>query len=237
MVVLMETWRKISDIAKKALFLATKFGDLLTIWMFPEIAGEFHNIMIYDSRLYTYAQLLVEVLSPDKLLNVITFQSFEKKGFHQDFIVTGVYRTPHASDRGLKLKKKALDRWITTNVVCLAKTATAGSDVVQSGRPIFDDLFQHLCPYISNNTANVVTNGQAFVAYPHRPMTLHNPTKNSLAVLYYKILESYSQVQNVKLGGHQTCLSINRLWHELCDMLRRLVGTTAPGHHDCSIQE
>ncbi|GFV34063.1 transposable element Tcb2 transposase [Trichonephila clavipes] len=43
--------------------------------------------------------------------------------------------------------------------------------------------------------------------------------------------------QNVKLGGHQTCLSINRLWHELCDMLHRLVGTTAPGHHDCSIQE
>ncbi|GFY17334.1 hypothetical protein TNCV_1091071 [Trichonephila clavipes] len=27
------------------------------------------------------------------------------------------------------------------------------------------------------------------------------------------------------VGGHQTCLSINRLWHELCDMLRRLVGT------------
>ncbi|GFT75556.1 hypothetical protein TNCV_1135271 [Trichonephila clavipes] len=36
------------------------------------------------------------------------------------------------------------------------KTATAGSDVVQSGRPIFDDFFQHLWPYISNNTANVV---------------------------------------------------------------------------------
>ncbi|GFU99928.1 hypothetical protein TNCV_1257771 [Trichonephila clavipes] len=44
-------------------------------------------------------------------------------------------------------------------------------------------------------------------------------------------------VQNVKLGGHQTCLSINRLWHELCDMLHRLVGTTALGNHDCSIQE
>ncbi|GFU42405.1 hypothetical protein TNCV_4555441 [Trichonephila clavipes] len=40
-----------------------------------------------------------------------------------------------------------------------------------------------------------------------------------------------------EIGGHQTCLSINRLWHELCDMLRRLVGTTAPGHQDCSIQE
>ncbi|GFX06516.1 transposable element Tcb2 transposase [Trichonephila clavipes] len=36
------------------------------------------------------------------------------------------------------------------------RTATAGSDVVQSGRPIFDDLFQHLWPYIGNNTANVV---------------------------------------------------------------------------------
>ncbi|GFY30919.1 hypothetical protein TNCV_3120791 [Trichonephila clavipes] len=36
------------------------------------------------------------------------------------------------------------------------QTATAGSDVVQSGRPIFDDFFQHLWPYIGNNTANVV---------------------------------------------------------------------------------
>ncbi|GFT78031.1 uncharacterized protein TNCV_2820431 [Trichonephila clavipes] len=61
-------------------------------------------------------------------------------------------------------------------------------------------------------------------------MTLHSPTENSLAVLNHKILEANSQVRNVKLGGHQTCLSINRLWHELCDMLRRLVGTTAPGH-------
>ncbi|GFX85472.1 uncharacterized protein TNCV_3716441 [Trichonephila clavipes] len=61
-------------------------------------------------------------------------------------------------------------------------------------------------------------------------MTLHSPTENSLAVLNHKILEANSQVPNVKLGGHQTCLSINRLWHELCDMLCRLVGTTAPGH-------
>ncbi|GFT96240.1 hypothetical protein TNCV_3906801 [Trichonephila clavipes] len=36
------------------------------------------------------------------------------------------------------------------------RTATAGSDVVQSGRPLFDDFFQHLWPYIGNNTANVV---------------------------------------------------------------------------------
>ncbi|GFW49609.1 hypothetical protein TNCV_2843901 [Trichonephila clavipes] len=35
------------------------------------------------------------------------------------------------------------------------RTATAGSYVVQSGRPIFDDFFQHLCPYIGNNMTNV----------------------------------------------------------------------------------
>ncbi|GFV69414.1 hypothetical protein TNCV_2778291 [Trichonephila clavipes] len=35
-------------------------------------------------------------------------------------------------------------------------TDTAGSDVLKSGRPIFDDFFQHLWPYIGNNTANVV---------------------------------------------------------------------------------
>ncbi|GFV06271.1 adhesion G protein-coupled receptor B2 [Trichonephila clavipes] len=36
------------------------------------------------------------------------------------------------------------------------RSATAGSDVVQSGRPIFEDFFQPLWPYIGNNTANVV---------------------------------------------------------------------------------
>ncbi|GFW23006.1 hypothetical protein TNCV_3647831 [Trichonephila clavipes] len=35
-------------------------------------------------------------------------------------------------------------------------TATAGSDVVESGRPIFEDFFQHLRPHIGNNAANVV---------------------------------------------------------------------------------
>ncbi|GFX24025.1 uncharacterized protein TNCV_2731301 [Trichonephila clavipes] len=68
-------------------------------------------------------------------------------------------------------------------------------------------------------------------------MTLHGPTENSQAVLNHNILEANSQVQNVKLGGHQTFLSINRLWHELCDMLCHLVGTTAPEHHDRSIQK
>ncbi|GFV09361.1 hypothetical protein TNCV_4651981 [Trichonephila clavipes] len=66
---------------------------------------------------------------------------------------------------------------------------------------------------------------QAFVAYQHRPMTLHSPTENSLAVLNHKILRPIHYAQNVKLGGHQTCLFHKSI--ELCDMLRRLVGTTA----------
>ncbi|GFW94743.1 uncharacterized protein TNCV_4247831 [Trichonephila clavipes] len=117
-------------------------------------------------------------------------------------------------------------------------TATAGSDVVKSGRPVFDDFFQHLWPYIGNNTANVVFQMvKRLWLIRIDPWLYIAPTENSLAVLNHKILEANSQVQNVKLGGHQTCLSINRLWHELCDMLHRLVGTTASEHHDCSIQE
>ncbi|GFW22276.1 hypothetical protein TNCV_1430301 [Trichonephila clavipes] len=52
----------------------------------------------------------------------------------------------------LKVKEKATE--VGNREV--ARTATAGSDVVQSGRPIFDDFLQHLWPYIGNNTANVV---------------------------------------------------------------------------------
>ncbi|GFS96921.1 hypothetical protein TNCV_4177921 [Trichonephila clavipes] len=43
-----------------------------------------------------------------------------------------------------------------THIFVHCRTATAGSDVVQSGRPILDDFFQHLWPYIANNTANVI---------------------------------------------------------------------------------
>ncbi|GFX71266.1 hypothetical protein TNCV_3410361 [Trichonephila clavipes] len=38
----------------------------------------------------------------------------------------------------------------------IRQTVKAGSDVVQSGRPIFDDFFQHLWTYIGNNTVNIV---------------------------------------------------------------------------------
>ncbi|GFU37913.1 transposable element Tcb2 transposase [Trichonephila clavipes] len=44
----------------------------------------------------------------------------------------------------------------TSLIQLLRWTATAGSDVVQSRRPIFNDFFQHLWPHIGNNTANVV---------------------------------------------------------------------------------
>ncbi|GFX46968.1 hypothetical protein TNCV_315911 [Trichonephila clavipes] len=50
----------------------------------------------------------------------------------------------------------AVNRTIKHHKINKQRTATAGLDVVQSGRPIFDDFFQHLWPYIGNNTANVV---------------------------------------------------------------------------------
>ncbi|GFW37499.1 hypothetical protein TNCV_861061 [Trichonephila clavipes] len=66
--------------------------------------------------------------------------------------------TPRWSDSSLQtpwredaeLLRYAPPHWSCTGI------ATAGLDVVQSGRPIFDDFFQHLWPYIGNNTANVV---------------------------------------------------------------------------------
>ncbi|GFW83443.1 hypothetical protein TNCV_2545411 [Trichonephila clavipes] len=58
----------------------------------------------------------------------------------------GLYPIAYKGSNVMAARQKNKNRW----------TATAGSDVVQSGRPIFDDFFQHLWPYIGNNTANVV---------------------------------------------------------------------------------
>ncbi|GFX61472.1 hypothetical protein TNCV_823781 [Trichonephila clavipes] len=58
--------------------------------------------------------------------------------------------------RSCELWCKEAEKKNKGNNTLIGQTATAGSDVVQSGRPIFDDFFQHLWPYIGNNTANVV---------------------------------------------------------------------------------
>ncbi|GFX50612.1 hypothetical protein TNCV_2721991 [Trichonephila clavipes] len=84
--------------------------------------------------------------------------------FFWDQIKSLVYKTPIPSvedliDRIYVAAGRIRDlREIFQNVRNSTQTAvrTAGSDVVQSGRPIFDDFFQHLWPYIGNNTANVV---------------------------------------------------------------------------------
>ncbi|GFW53855.1 hypothetical protein TNCV_2446471 [Trichonephila clavipes] len=56
-------------------------------------------------------------------------------------------------------------------------TATAGSDVVQSGRPTFDDFFQHF-GRISAITRRMLSSQRVKrLGYPHRPMTLHSPQK------------------------------------------------------------
>ncbi|GFY34203.1 adhesion G protein-coupled receptor B2 [Trichonephila clavipes] len=61
------------------------------------------------------------------------------------------WRSPGPTQGCRTIEEDTFDRWDLWH-----RTATAGSDVVQSGRPIFDDFFQHLWPYIGNNTANVV---------------------------------------------------------------------------------
>ncbi|GFW58438.1 hypothetical protein TNCV_3513011 [Trichonephila clavipes] len=63
-------------------------------------------------------------------------------------------------DHGLYSKRRVICVPVTSRhrreLFPFGMTAMAGSDVVQSGRPIFDDFFQHLWPYIGNNTANAV---------------------------------------------------------------------------------
>ncbi|GFY24243.1 hypothetical protein TNCV_1012921 [Trichonephila clavipes] len=73
-------------------------------------------------------------------------------------------KAKHSTEQHIYKKKKLIQNILAAckNVMKRlddkrSKTSvTAGSDVVQSGRPIFDDFFQHLWPYIGNNTANVV---------------------------------------------------------------------------------
>ncbi|GFU69459.1 hypothetical protein TNCV_2282281 [Trichonephila clavipes] len=63
-----------------------------------------------------------------------------------------VPQTHHVGERSSLNLSKAQTR----SPIGVVWTDMAGSDVVQFGRPTFDDFFQHLWPYIGNNTANVV---------------------------------------------------------------------------------
>ncbi|GFV80382.1 hypothetical protein TNCV_2259861 [Trichonephila clavipes] len=53
-------------------------------------------------------------------------------------------------------------------------------------------------------------------------MTLHSPTENSLAVLITRSWSPIHRSKTCEIRRSKRPL-INRLWHELCDMLRRLV--------------
>ncbi|GFV73684.1 hypothetical protein TNCV_1736571, partial [Trichonephila clavipes] len=70
-------------------------------------------------------------------------------------------------------------------------------------------------------------NGQAFVAYPHRPLTLHSPTENSLAVLNHKILEanSHGPKREIRAVTKRVFQQID-CGTSCVDMLRRLVGVS-----------
>ncbi|GFV77462.1 hypothetical protein TNCV_1069911 [Trichonephila clavipes] len=73
------------------------------------------------------------------------------------FLIFSIKATSRRVNKTIRGSKPVLFSIIAVAFVYFAsKTATVGSDVVQSGRPIFEDFFQHLWPYIGNNTANVV---------------------------------------------------------------------------------
>ncbi|GFY06104.1 mariner transposase [Trichonephila clavipes] len=65
---------------------------------------------------------------------------------------------PIFTKKSSRLKTEEENKQSNQNLSCCVDhwTAMAGPDIVQSGRPIFIDFFQHLWPYIGNNTANVV---------------------------------------------------------------------------------
>ncbi|GFX76632.1 hypothetical protein TNCV_3163501 [Trichonephila clavipes] len=72
----------------------------------------------------------------------------------------GVHHLPRAAQSDIEEETTwSLCGWFlrqSCQVARLHMTTTAGSDVDQSGRPIFDDFGQHLWLYMGNNTANTV---------------------------------------------------------------------------------
>ncbi|GFV28085.1 hypothetical protein TNCV_187611 [Trichonephila clavipes] len=69
-------------------------------------------------------------------------------------------------------------------------------------------------------------------------MTLHSPTKNSLSGVKLQDLEGQFTGPKREIRRSPN-VSFNKsiVARAVRDMLRRLVETTAPEHHDCSIQE
>ncbi|GFW32550.1 hypothetical protein TNCV_677071 [Trichonephila clavipes] len=103
----------------------------------------FSNALHYSETVKTY------LMHQD--VNVTVFSSLHKVGEKKNFFEKRSYGLKILNERTWKLSFVLISK-----IRGCGLTATAGSDVVQCGRPIFDDFFQHLWPYIGNNTANVV---------------------------------------------------------------------------------
>ncbi|GFU99787.1 hypothetical protein TNCV_506081 [Trichonephila clavipes] len=91
---------------------------------------------IFEPPMHVLWQMFCSLVGEQISRNQYSFRKIRESGYPNNIIY---------ADR-LPFFKRHLDQG----------TATAGSDVVQSGRSIFDDFFQHLWPHIGNNTANVV---------------------------------------------------------------------------------
>ncbi|GFW72253.1 uncharacterized protein TNCV_702901 [Trichonephila clavipes] len=76
--------------------------------------------------------------------------------FHSDCVVQTVKHSTKIMIWSVISGKGTGHLYVVKCMMRQDQTATAGSDVVQSRRRIFDDFFQHFWPYIGNYTANVV---------------------------------------------------------------------------------
>ncbi|GFU67730.1 hypothetical protein TNCV_3133951 [Trichonephila clavipes] len=162
--------------------------------------------MIFDiNGIYTRCSWLRLSLSRNKqdiVSKVLRFERWPRTPERDDivFLYKLSFSVCELCHKSAHCDQKPVD--VPIHVMDILWTATAGSDVVQSGRPIFDAFFQHLWPYIGNNTANVVFQMvKRLWLIPHRPITLHRPTENGLEVLNHKIWEANGPKR--ELGGHK----------------------------------
>ncbi|GFU27576.1 hypothetical protein TNCV_282951 [Trichonephila clavipes] len=127
-------------------------GSCTSLYIFD--AGTVNAQLYRDEILEAYVEAIPE---RDEILNVIEEVADFARQINLELDNDDVQELPDSNNQ-----ERTVDELIVMHekyieeLESLDQTVTAGSDVVQSGCPIFGDFFQHLWPYIDNNTANVV---------------------------------------------------------------------------------
>ncbi|GFW63692.1 hypothetical protein TNCV_4329801 [Trichonephila clavipes] len=142
-------------------------GSLVTFYVIPrkypvKISKE--GLIRFLKAILIAIAIEILIVFPDYYFSTICILVFELAISMNDFGLNGGKRRNMNQSTWLQIQalrqvRNRMDNWVCnlgSRHACNRGTATAGSDVVQSGRPIFGDFPHHLWPYIGNNTANVV---------------------------------------------------------------------------------